>query len=134
MQNSQENTCVRVSPLIKLQVSACKFIKKETLASACNFNKKVTLAPVFSCEFCEISKNTFFTEHLWVTPSEASGELFRSEFLVKYCLENTYGLQVFSEVKSRIYFVLTHYWPVFPDIQKLVNCFLYDGGHWSLMG
>ena len=38
--NSQENTCVRVSFLIK------------------------TLAQVFSCEFCEISKNTFFTEHL----------------------------------------------------------------------
>ena len=32
-QNSQENTCARVSFLIKL--------------------------PVFSCEFCEISKNTF---------------------------------------------------------------------------
>ena len=28
-----------------------------------------TLAQVFSCEFCEISKNTFFTEHLWTTAS-----------------------------------------------------------------
>ena len=28
------------------------------------FIKKETLAHVFSCEFCEISKNTFFTEHL----------------------------------------------------------------------
>ena len=27
---------------------------------ACNFIKKETLAQVFSCEFCEISKNTFF--------------------------------------------------------------------------
>ena len=27
--------------------------------------KKETLAQVFSYEFCEISKNTFFTEHLW---------------------------------------------------------------------
>ena len=35
---SQENTCDRVSFLIKLQE---------------------TLAQVFSCEFCEISKNTF---------------------------------------------------------------------------
>ena len=24
---------------------------------------------MFSCEFCEISKNTFFTEHLWTTTS-----------------------------------------------------------------
>ena len=31
--------------------------------------KKETLAHVFSCEFCEISKNTFFTEHLRVTRS-----------------------------------------------------------------
>ena len=26
--------------------------------------KKKTLAQMFSCEFCEISKNSFFTEHL----------------------------------------------------------------------
>ena len=31
----------------------------------CNFIKKETLAQVFSCEFCEISKKTFFTEPLW---------------------------------------------------------------------
>ena len=35
-----------------------------------NFIKKETLAQVFSCEFCEIFKNTFFTEHLWTTASE----------------------------------------------------------------
>ena len=32
--------------------------------------KKLTLAQVFSCEFCEISKNTFLTEHLWAPASE----------------------------------------------------------------
>ena len=32
--------------------------------------KKETLAQVFSCEFREIAKNTFFTEHLWVTASK----------------------------------------------------------------
>ena len=40
-----ENTCARVSFLVKLQV--------------CNFVKKETLAQVFPCEFCEISKSTF---------------------------------------------------------------------------
>ena len=30
-----------------------------------NFIKKDTLAQVFFWEFCEISKNTFFIEHLW---------------------------------------------------------------------
>ena len=51
-QNSQENTCVRPSVLIKLQAEA------------------ENVAQVFSCEFCEIFKNTFFTEHLWATVSE----------------------------------------------------------------
>ena len=54
-QNSQKNTCARVSFEIKLQTSACNFIEKETPAQ------------VFSCEFCEISKNTCFTENLWAT-------------------------------------------------------------------
>ena len=31
--------------------------------------KKEILAQVFSCEFCEISKNICFTEHLWATAS-----------------------------------------------------------------
>ena len=30
------------------------------MAEACNFIQEETLAQVFSCEFCEISKNTFF--------------------------------------------------------------------------
>ena len=34
-------------------------------SQACNFIKKKTLAQVFSCEFCEISKNTYFIEQLW---------------------------------------------------------------------
>ena len=37
------------------------FFKKVFLEISCNFIKKetLTLAQVFSCEFCEISKNTF---------------------------------------------------------------------------
>ena len=30
-----------------------------------------TLAQVFPCEFCEIVKTPFFTEHHWTTASEA---------------------------------------------------------------
>ena len=36
------------------------------------FIKKETLAQEFSCEFCEISKNTFFTEHIQAAASEMS--------------------------------------------------------------
>ena len=35
----------------------------------CNLIKKETPAQVFSREFFEISKSTFFTEHLWTTAS-----------------------------------------------------------------
>ena len=31
--------------------------------------EKETLAQVFSCEICEISRNTFSAEHLWTTAS-----------------------------------------------------------------
>ena len=42
---------------------------QENTGQACNFIKKESLAQVFSCEFCEISKNTFFTEQLRTTAS-----------------------------------------------------------------
>ena len=67
-QNSQENTCAIVSFLIKLQVQAC------------NFSKKETMAQVFSYEFCEIPKNAFFTEHLRTT---ASSKLMQTLCFVK---------------------------------------------------
>ena len=38
---------------------------------ACDFIEKETPTQVLSCEFCEIFKNTKFTEHIWVTASQA---------------------------------------------------------------
>ena len=38
----------------------CLFFNKVAGLQACNFILKMTLVQVFSCEFCEISKNTFF--------------------------------------------------------------------------
>ena len=79
-QNLLENTCVRVSFSIKLQ--GVSFLIK-LQAWACNFIKKKTLAQAFSCEFCEFSKNTFFTEHLWATASDffSGWLLFRKAYL-----------------------------------------------------
>ena len=48
----------------------CQSLFFNKVSEACNFIKKEKLAQVFSCEFCEISKNIFFTEHLWTTASE----------------------------------------------------------------
>ena len=47
-----------------------KFTRKH-LWQSLFFNKVAgqTLAQEFSYEFCEISKNTFYTEHLWTTAS-----------------------------------------------------------------
>ena len=53
LQNSQENTCARV-----IFFNEANLIKKESLAQ------------MFSCKFCEISKNTVFAEHLPATVSE----------------------------------------------------------------
>ena len=47
-QNSPDNTCARVSVLIKLQASGTGIF----------------------CELCKIFNNTFFTEHLQTTASE----------------------------------------------------------------
>ena len=58
-------------------------------AAACNFIEKETLGQVFSCEFCLISKNTFFTERIWATASGFSEfdtrnvSLFHMKFLVE---------------------------------------------------
>ena len=46
--------------------------QKSCTPKACNFIKKETLAQVFFCEFCEISRNIFSTEHLQTTASEGS--------------------------------------------------------------
>ena len=59
--NSQKNTCARVFFLIKLQALGLQL-----------YEKKETLAQVFSCEFYEISKNTFFQRTPLVAASGCS--------------------------------------------------------------
>ena len=53
---------------------------------ACNFIKREFMAMVFSCEFFEISMNTFFTEHVWVTASTLSSK--RQKSLCKHKLQS----------------------------------------------
>ena len=57
---------------------------------ACTFTKRETLAQVFSCEFCEISKNTFFQG----TPPVAASECSLSQvFWTNFCKPNIETLQ-----------------------------------------
>ena len=51
--------------------------------------KKETLTQVFSCEFCEISKSTVFTEHLRVTASVNSDMYSRFAFIFTVRLIST---------------------------------------------
>ena len=73
-QNSQENTCTRVS-----------FLKE-------------TLAQVFSCE---ISKNTFFTEHLRATSSDLTSHQIKKKCFEKiiHCFLDDWNIN-FKWVKS----------------------------------
>ena len=54
--------------------------------AGCNFIKKEALAQVFSCGFCEMFKNTFFTEHSRTTASEIHPIIFLH--LPKQTLDN----------------------------------------------
>ena len=65
--------------LLKFRPQACNFIKKETLAQA------------FSCKFCEISKNTFFTELLRATASDSHSGSVRKESL-RNCISSRYDI------------------------------------------
>ena len=81
---------------------------------ACNFIKKETLAEVFSCEFCRISKNTFFTEHLWTIALESLNscwvpttykilvdKLYLVEVTNQFCFENEHRFSIFRLFKNK---------------------------------
>ena len=72
------------------------YLAQIVLFSACNFIKKETLAQVFSCEFCEISKNTFF----YRTPLVAACILFIA--LIDQCLSICFGFNwSIKDISSR---------------------------------
>ena len=83
---SQENTFAGVSFSIKLQVWGLHLYHKST------FITKRTPARGFSCQFCEIFKITFFTEHLWAAASEY--RRMTRHFLRENCSQTTISFSV----------------------------------------
>ena len=78
-----------LSPVSGLLSTNFSRVKWNSQPEACNFIKKETLAQVFSCEFCEISKSTFFTEHLCTT---ASAKTFCLQSAIVFlCVWKEYG-------------------------------------------
>ena len=50
---------------------------------------------MLSCEFCEISKNTFFTEHVWTTASitakaQHENDIIETQIKMVLLLESVY--------------------------------------------
>ena len=75
--NSQENTCVGV-PFLSFQPQVYDFIKRDTLIQ------------MFSCKFCEIFKNTFFTGYLRETSFVAKNQNIQHGRFIKpnFCFAN----------------------------------------------
>ena len=110
-QNPQENTCA--SFLIKLETEACNSIKKEILVQ------------VFSCEFCEISKNTFFygtplgdsfccLTDLWKYYLAITAQILR--MMKAYCHnnqsagKNSIAIDLFRKFQSLLWFPVRTTW------------------------
>ena len=92
-----------------------------------NFIKKETLARVFSCQFCKISKNVFFTEHLWPNAS-AFLKLFTWTTLSKLC---------FTQFTTRMtawllltFFIYLHNQSIYTLHHHLLRVQMYGG--WEL--
>ena len=84
---------------IRLEV----FCKKGVLR-ACNFIKKGSLAQVFFCEFCEISKNTFFYKTLPVAASVKDSNYLHLNLTWKFAYVNCGRWQLIRKrSKSKIF-------------------------------
>ena len=62
------------------------FFKQNRKAEGCNFIKKETLAQGLSCEFCEMSTNTYFK-----TPLETASDFIRSVFFLYFPLSKIFA-------------------------------------------
>ena len=101
----------RLLPLFKSSSQACNFIKKETLAQ------------VFLCEFCEISKNTFFTEtsgRLLLSIFDLTVNTYKHKHLHYFYHEKTDTIPC-SNLKLGILFIKTWYFPM--NIAKYCKIF-----------
>ena len=119
--HTEQNTG-RLSYLSKTRVIFMpRGIETKQLFEACNFIKKEALAQVFSCEFCEISKNTFS----YKTPTVATS------VLLLFCFTNkTILLIIESTIQS---FLASEYFNnVFNSCRKLNKCLVNHVLFWCL--
>ena len=107
---------------------------------ACSFMKQETLTQVFSCDFCQISKNTFFTEHLWATASCSRPELI---CLLNSCSENYLRTPTKTSIVGNIFvkletisftkYGLRHVRFSSSNFAELVRKAIFHNTSWSLL-
>ena len=66
------------------------------------FNKE-TLAQVFSCEFCKISQNTFFTEHPWASEETRFFKLASNKSAKTACVGMAFFFHYFKYCSQSIF-------------------------------
>ena len=95
----KQKTCIQGqggSILKKLIFASKKILWKSEAA-------KESLARVFSCDFCEISKSTFFAEHLWTT---ASGKCENKDLILRLLPDDLEKILFYKIYKSQFYYVI----------------------------
>ena len=81
----------------------------------------LVFSQVFSCEFCEISKNTFFTEHLWMN-AYVSWDLvlIREDIVDTWVFFFSYSVGLFN-VSSVVYISQNNRWFFVPSAQLCLD-------------
>ena len=85
------------------------------IPKTCNFMKKETLSQVFSYEFCEISKNTFFYR---TPPVAASVYIFVSLF-INWKIFHQSNLPLQSGKNGVIFFISVRIWLHFHKVENI---------------
>ena len=76
------------------------FFNKDVGLRPATLIKKDTPAQMFSCEYYEVFKNTFFTEHLWTTASKFFGNQRRFSFLYSRSMVGSYKIFLKSKKEA----------------------------------
>ena len=106
------NSILLVDAILYLSQTSCSFVL--VLITVIPLHKQRPLAQVFSCEFCEVSKNTFFHRTPLVAASNISGKTTTCLLLTK----PIYSLLQYESNKIRNEFSCRNIVFMFPKLQQ----------------
>ena len=91
-------------------------LQEKHLCQSLFFNKVALLAQIFSCKFCEISRNTFFDRTHLVAASEFIGFVCKSSVSFVYTINTNLWLQIkdaVNDVFQHLCNALPYTWVIF---------------------